>query len=592
MTPILIDQNLSSEQILINEINYKNSTNLLYTDFDFNIPEPVSIFGKNVNTKVMITPKTSSPYTGTREIFYNRLDLGEILTNPVGQVFPENFTKLSEIIGKINTVFGINLKVDDYYDQNLPIYYTSPGGVIPRVNVTAKPESLLFTGSFSLVLGAIAPQAAISAFDLAYYIHNQGYDASSYMNSLISINKDGSTNIDFILFRNVTNIATLVIDKVLLLNNGELVLNGQFELTITEQGNPTPAPTICSSLVLRADGSVKETSQTPLFNANPAIKYTEDKAVEYKYVIDVTNMTKANRLYRYTQNGMLDSLYSATGVTYIPEIISLCSDGKLYTVSPIFTAPLVFNANIPSKQRRIDRLLSNGSVDPSFTSVTISAKGNDSPLAIVEIFPLTSDGFWMLFQPLYGVAITSTSPVINGISLVPGGINVAHAWNPVVKFAQNGQYDTSFKSLLKNNLDSSIFSIAGGNSLNVGDKVLSCSSTKACFFTMKSNPITGYEHRQPIAFNAAGELKTLSGDQYVQQYRWVEATQVIVQPNKYFLTYGKITTINPLGGYSTVSNAVARYKEDGSVDNVIYRQPVQDTNGGVFSIKEVLMYVK
>jgi len=590
MPDTLLNQLRTPIEILFDKINFKNNTALDYKQFDLSPPEVAEIYGSDVNTKIIVIPKLISPFYKTQTIFYKRMDLAEILTNPVGEIMPGNFTKLSELLPQINIVFGLNLKPDDIYEQTLPDYsFNSIAGTV-RVAIVTRPESYLFRGNYDLLLGPLPTLVENFPFSLAYYVYTKGFSNSEYFKSITSMNGDGSVNTAFSLFRNATGI-TAEIDDIVLKNNGELILNGNFTFSV-RLGNAAVATVVTSqAVVVREDGSVKETSPTRLFNKTPLIKLYEHQSVAFKYVIDPTSTNNENAICRYDESGAQDTTYNPSAIAYKPTLLSVVSDGSLYTVSPIFTAPLAFNNNTPSKQIRIDRLLASGQLDVDFSPVIISANGGDNPLPVAQIVPFATNGFWMALVPLYGVSVTSVSPVVNGIATVPGGVVDAYSWNPVFRVSQSGQVSPNYKQLLKNNLDKSIF-LYSGSSFKIGDDVLSCDQVDATFLSYKDNPITGFTHRQPISFDSAGKIKLLSGDEYAQQYRWESVKNVISEPDGRFVTYGRLAPQLIDGGFGPVSLCVARYNKDGSVDKLIYKQPAGTTLGTVLTLEKVLVHVK
>jgi hypothetical protein len=590
MSDLLLNQLKTPIEILFDKINFKNNTALDYRDFDLSPPEPVEIFGNDANTKIIIVPKLISPFYKTQTIYYKRLDFAEILTNPVGEILPGAFTKLSELLPQINLVFGLNLKIQDIYEQTLPDYsFNSIAGTV-RVAVVAKPDSFLFQGNYNLLLGPVPQSVENFPFSLTYYVQTKGFPNSEYFKGLTSINADGTTNAAFSLFRNATGVSARI-DDVILKNNGELVLNGDFTFS-ARLGNETVASVITSqAVVIREDGSVKETSPTPLFNKTSLIKLYEHPDVGFKYVIDPTSTSNANAICRYDQNGVQDGGYNPSAIDYKPTLLSVVSDGSLYTVSPIFVAPLASNGNIPSKQIRIDRLLPTGQLDVDFNPVIISGNGADNPLPVAQIVPFVGNGFWMALVPLFGVSVQSVSPVINGIPVVPGGVVEAYSWNPVFRLSNSGQLSPDYNQLLRDNLDKSIFLYAGSG-FKIGDSVLSCDEVSSTFLSYKDNPITGFTHKQPITFNSEGKINLLGGDEYVEQYRWEVASNVITEPDGRFVSYGRLAPKLIDGGFGPVSLCIGRYNKNGSVDKLIYKQPASTTLNTALTLEKVLVHVK
>lgn len=91
--------------------------------------------------------------------------------------------------------------------------------------------------------------------------------------------------------------------------------------------------------------------------------------------------------------------------------------------------------------------------------------------------------------------------------------------------------------------------------------------------TYRRNPVTGYEHRQPIQFNLAGNEILLSGQGYKLQYKWTNLLNILAQSNGLFLGYGVMQSFLNSGNYGLPYSAVGRYKQNGEVDTLIWRSP-------------------
>lgn len=569
----------------MDEINRLNGTVLDYNDFDFGPPTPVSVSGQTYNTKVLLTPKTTALLYGQREIFYKRLDLGVILASPEGLVIPDSNTLLSEIIPQINSVFGIGMREEDYVEKTLPLYDPMDSGIVPRVLVEAKSTSYLFIGQHSLALGPVVPDASPLDPALRYFVEMTGYTQVDYMKMLTCFDPHGVVDTGFQFLRNCPTVATVQILRSFLRNDGKLVLNGHFVLSRQNEDDVSPVPFDVQSITVGLDGALIGTSATFLFNANHAIKYSGSLAVEHRYCVDLTITSRSNRLYRYDQSGVLDTAYDAE-IGYVPATINLCSNGNLYTTSPVQTGDV---GGIPTQHVRIDRLLSDGSIDLDFTPIIITGHGSDIPTTVVQIAPLAGNGFWCLFLPLFGTDITAASPIINGVSLVPTGITAAMAWNPIARFAESGTLVTTFKSVLKDNVASSIY-VHAGSGMTSGHRPMVVTSSTAGFLSYKDNPITGFRHRQPLMFDTLANIRLLGGAAYYDQYKWTEAFNVITQPDGKFVSYGKMAVKNLLGGWDTPNNAVGKYKADGSIDGIIFRKPLTDTLSNPIAIAAVHMF--
>ena len=589
---LLLDQKKTPIAILFDKINIKNNTTLNYLDFDLSAPIPVEIFGSNDNTKTTVVPKLGSAFYKTQDIFYQRLDLADILANPAGEIVPGTATTLFDLLAQINQVFGITLLLEDVYNTGVPAYDINSIPGMTRITVKAKPDSFLFIGSYELLLGPKVKNTTVAPFNIAYFIHTKGYQTPDYLKMVVSINADGSPNTQFSFMRNVTVVDKIVIDRVIQLNNGNLVLNGDFAITTRIASATTSTSIVCKSLTISPTGIVLATNETPLFHSDSTTKYFENLSVPFKYVIDKTTLTgQANGIYRYSQDGTLDATFSAPAIGYVPMLLSVCPDGTVYTVSAVHSAPLAVNNNVLSKQIRIDRINPDGTIDTGFSAVTISGNGNDTPLPVASIVPVAGNGFWMLIQPLYGVSTSSVSPVVNGVPSVPGNVTDVYSWNPIFRISQAGNVNKAFANSFKNFLDKSIFDYPGSN-LNVGDTNLIADETSVTFFTHKSNPITGYDFRQPLVLDIQAKIRYLSGSEYEQQWRWVFAREIIAEPDGRFVSFGNLSIKMIDNTYGPVNHCIARYKKSGAIDSLIYRQPNATTLGVPLILANVILYKK
>lgn len=569
---MILDIQKNSKEILLDYINQENNSDLLLDDFVFDTPQSITVTASGKNTKIKLSAKETSTYYGFREIFYKRLNFSDIFNNEKTPLINKTALKLSELIPNINNLYGINLTEDDYIEADVPLFDYSDPDKTRIVTISSKPDSILFTGSYDFVLNSkIAVPIDDGNISRIFYIHQTGYSSIDYKKTILSITNIGTVNENFSLLSNAITVPTFNVSRMLLKNNGEIVLLGDFTLTYTDS-NQISNNVIAKTLLLNDDGSVKSHYIDFLYNQNLEINYIENSLVEFKYVIDPTLNLSANHVYRYSEDGLLDTTYETTGIGYAPVIITLCNDGRLYTVSPIV-----------DKEYRIDRLLPNGELDSTFTTIFVSGIGINNPLTVTQIKPVYNNGLWLLLYPAYGVNINSISCKINGVAIVPEGITAAFAWNPILKFQENGSWNKIFSNLLTNNNDKSIY-LTSGSTLKPVDTVLVGDENNITFFTYKSNPVTGFDHKQPITFDYGGKLLPLNGIDYQNQFRWVDCKEVFSQYNNQTIAYG--TMILPLtsGGYSEISSCIARYSHNGTSLSLIFRN--DNTNNG---IKNVIM---
>ncbi len=153
------------EQILIDQINEDNTTTFTPALLEFGVP---ATDAGAKNTKVVITAAVGSGYTGTRDIFYNRVDLATVpgARSTIFQV--GNADQLSELVPEINTAYGINLTTDDFTEAAIPAFPGQMPHETQTIDLVAKATSLIWRGQVTLTLNAndIALSAAIPTNEL------------------------------------------------------------------------------------------------------------------------------------------------------------------------------------------------------------------------------------------------------------------------------------------------------------------------------------------------------------------------------------------------------------------------------------------
>ena len=566
-----IDYSQPTLQILIDMINRKNGTNLQVRDFDINEPTPFIVSSLKTDTVVTLTPLAGSGFYGTRSIHYNRLNVDDIFGRQAFPYQPTTEATLLEYLPTINEFYGIHLKPEDIYDSVISAYNPLHPTAVRTVTLAVKPNSYFFTGSYDFVFG-ISNNAVqeVDGVTRTYFIALDGLPINQVKNSFIAMNVDGSTNTGFTFLANVDEISSWTLDRVTRLANGHFVFDGDFILRY----NQAPLLAACASVEVDVNGVLVNTSTTKRFNIDNALQFTESPAIAYKYVIDPSRMTTDHHLYRYTDAGLLDATYSPE-IDYEPKFIRLTPDHKLYTVSDVFESGDPANNNILTKMIRVDRLLSNGLRDLTFDTIFIrSSDPLVDPMPIMDICPIDTGGIYLAFVPLRTTDINSPSPIINGQTLLNIDITAGatYSWNPVVRFEADGALDTTFKTMLPGLRSTAIYEPTG-SPLTWGSKALISEGEKTFFMTYRRNPITGYEHRQPFQYGIAGQEVLLNGLGYKDQYKWNNLIDIFSQSNGLFLGYGTMQTYQQTGTLSVPYSAVARYKQSGEIDRLIWRSP-------------------
>lgn len=74
----------------------------------------------NCNTKISLTAKTASGYSGSLNLFYNRRPLGDVITGSVSLGTISSATTILALLPTINSKYGINLTSQDLVDGPVP----------------------------------------------------------------------------------------------------------------------------------------------------------------------------------------------------------------------------------------------------------------------------------------------------------------------------------------------------------------------------------------------------------------------------------------------------------------------------------------
>jgi hypothetical protein len=125
---------------LINKDNItpKGSINLTLDDVELSDPVSVSYGGRN--TRVTVKAKPSSKYTGTKDVFYNRLALSDL--GYIGIISDEPISA-QMILEMITSKKGISMLADDFEPIIIP--YLEAGEAL-KINLIAKPTAIKWYG--------------------------------------------------------------------------------------------------------------------------------------------------------------------------------------------------------------------------------------------------------------------------------------------------------------------------------------------------------------------------------------------------------------------------------------------------------------
>lgn len=568
-----IDYTQPAKQILIDLINRKNGTNLRAQDFSISDPEVEINAEIGTDTKVTLTPLAGSGYYGVRSQYYSRLNVDTIFGAQPITIQPTTETTLLEFLPQINAFYGIHLKNEDIYDTAIPAYDVNHPTTPRSVTLAIKPTSYFFQGSYDFVFGIV--NNAVQEDDgvtRTYHFWVDGLPINQVKESFKCFNVDGTQNSTFNFLSNVTTIDSWTVSRVSSLAIGHYVFEGNFSFTFNATGQSQTVTDI-PAFVINELGLVILTKNTPYFPIGVNSVIYERNDISFKYVIDPDNLTRDNHLFRYGDAGVHDAQY-VPAIDYQPKFIRITPDNKIYTISDIYegTDP---NTNALTKLIRIDRLTTSGAYDSTFSPLFIrSSDPQYDPVPVMDLCPIDTGGFYLAFVPSRTTDISAPCPVINGTTLlqVIVGAGATYSWNPVVRFHQDGAIDNTFKHILPSLRSPAIYE-PSGSPVTWGTKALVSEGEKTLLMTYRRNPITGYEHRQPLQFNLIGEEVLLSGLGYKNQYKWTQLLDIISQSNGFFFGYGVMQTYQSNGTLSAPFSAIGRYKQNGEIDRLIWRSP-------------------
>lgn len=570
-----IDYKQDSKKILFDMINATNNTQLKAEDFEVSLPEIYVGSKTKRNTFIVISGKASTGYYGSSEIAYDRLNISDVFDRKVFSYNPQTELTLFDLIPTINEFYGIELKEEDLINVDIPAYDplhpTAPRSII----ISAQPASYFFTGSYTLTFGiANIPTVEQDNIARTYYLYIGGYGLQDIKESMISLNFDGSINADFTFLVNAVGIDSYSLNRIERLKNGWFVLNGDFSLTYQNSNQELVPVSNCKSILFDITGFIIDTFAEPYF-AGTSNKFYEVTNGNYKYIVDAGNSSVANQVYRFrADTGFLDNTYLAS-INYVPSMIRVLEDGRIYTVSSPTSMPDPYNNFVPVSQIRIDRLLEDGTLDSTFNPVFI--KSSDVRYSVQELYDLLPEATGtvvLYFKPTAGLSNTSPVPVVNGnrIATLNTISQIRYTWNPVIRLNADGSTDSTFNSSLQQ-FDEGVVMSLPQSVMEKDNKYLVSTSQNLTVFTYRKNPITGYLHMQPLQFERNGAMHLYAGQYYVNQYQWTDLKEIFAQSNGLFLGYGSMRGILNNDTFSIPYSCFVRYSSNSAVDKVLWRSP-------------------
>lgn len=458
MKPLNIKQD--HRQVILDRFNAKNALQLKYQDFIFD--DPITVDAITHNTEILVRPKLDSKGYNSFKIFYNKMDLSEVLDRSHFRIDTQELTTVVEILDFINDTFGIYLTSDDII--NHPIEYEDPTDKKLRASVLveAKPTSLLFKGSFKLLLNV-----TVKPFDTQTKKPLHILIASN--NQVEAINSDMSFIPYFKFLNNVTN-KTYEIKKSYLLKEGWYLV-GNFQLEgIPDIDNQSYTDGLYKGVLINSKGDLIGLDHVARFddNTDESIYFTTNLDQTFYYQADKAKViqTHGNGLYRYYTNGVRDTTLNIQNlVEKIDKVLPL-SDGKMIICSDLNT--------VQNNYITIKRLNPNGSIDETFNTIQIK-DSNSYPIYVDDICYSKNtdnevDGFYIAIYTNIKDSLHLTINNTNITQHLTDLPNIRYESN-IIKFNLDGSLNTSFKyhydyldhryftKILENNSYRKLFSI-------------------------------------------------------------------------------------------------------------------------------------
>lgn len=598
--------NKSPADILFQLINAANQTN--YKSSDFTLSDPIQVKPESdpAITQITMQPTNTSMIFGSTTLTYNRFDISKILSSKQFQILALTEKNLSDIINEVNTDYGINLTSDDFVDIALPVIDQLNPNVTRFVTVTINPNSIMYYGSYNLQLGSrYIEELPVGTTVVKKFIFISGLLLVDYNKTVISINSDGTTNASFNFLINVSDVTSFTADTLIKTNDDNFTLLGSFAFKFIDPSGAVQSFN-GNSFVFNSSGVVTKVSVNRLFDSYPNIAYTQNDKIPYTYVIDQSlannlqsqsyfssSTTPGNGVLRFTNDGKVDPTYcpgnlNTPSINYTPSFIRLTDDGKLYTVSNPLTSTEPANIGGVNNTIRIDRLLSNGEIDVTFTQICITPSIiNNNPLSVYDLFPMLDNGFLLLIQPTYGLDIGVCNPLINGVPLFNEGVTNGFpvSWNNTIKILETGTLDFNFTRPITDVSSNSLSvdrsttltglklldsntTIGNYGSLNL--RLLSGNGNTFTSFSTKMNPVIAFYNIEPVVFDSMGNIQLLTGNEYKNQFMISSSISVQTDAFDNKISFGLIKTLQSDRTYSQSYGAVFRYNPDGSPDKVLF----------------------
>ena len=596
-----LDISKTAQEIIIEKINAVNGLQLNFNDFVFEDPQPHSGAPYAIaNTKVKIVPKTTSQYYNAFTVYYKRMDISEILDNPKISISRAAVNNLSELITDINQKYNIHLTADDYYDAALlPVDPLDPTAEVP-VMFSCKVESLLFKGSYLLLLNRVVQAPVIPPMESAdvFIVESNNYDPI-HRSTVLCRTSNGDPVNNFVFMRNCDTVSEVDITSIIKLKNKGLIVFGSFSFTANLSGTSQTYTTNCINVSY--NGKVLADANN-LYGSQYLSNLTscQDNEQTYHYVLDTANNlgSEQSHLYRFLSTGELDVSFVLAGCSYEVSYARIDSHGRIYVCSKLLSVLEDHDDNPATpdqvvKQYWIERYLSSGALDTTFSRVKLRIAGNYLPLNITNIDPIENDvdttmaGVYVGLEYREAPFSNGLIPTVNGVPVVSNTITPGCGYLPILKINNNGLRDINFKMEQRGFAPYAVSDYQVYQSPKLNQKFVTAVGDKVAMLAYKRNPITGNSQKMPVVYSPQGELVKLSGDDYINSYEFTEAIDILSASHNTLIVRGKCNLPDGVGGILAATEVVVAYNGKGQPQGIVYK--ATETINGTPWITQILV---
>lgn len=138
---------MAAKEVLLGLMNDLNQPKRLFSDVNVELGDAVPELTENGDTKLLVTAVPGRGYNGSVEVFYRRIPLADA----IGDKSVRSLNELTPqvVIDLVNSAAGSFVSLDDLVPFATP---TPEEGTATTIVLTAKPESLGFTGTIEITV--------------------------------------------------------------------------------------------------------------------------------------------------------------------------------------------------------------------------------------------------------------------------------------------------------------------------------------------------------------------------------------------------------------------------------------------------------